>query len=280
MGPDRRIAEYISANRRTYTREAITQQLMDAGYHREAIDATWSALETPDPDSRRDTGFWGRFWWMLIGVNLAVLLLVGLLTGIIGYPEQYWLLGILAVIMAIGALIAWAIVAATGPDKMSRTGSTIVGLVIPGIFALLIGGSCYALIGAVPPPPRSGTLEVEAGEVSGSGPATCHLNQPGGGFSVFAEIAGNPSLSVDVNTFPPAGGPPTDEVQSVSIFVQDERGIFYSNSSGDAELTSEVTERGLTGSVTFTGLAPDIPASEFEDDPPEPLSGTVSWTCE
>ena len=281
MGPDRRIADYIAANRRRYTREAITQQLLDAGYSQESIDATWAALDAPDPDSRPDTGFWGRFWWMLIGVNLVVLLGVGLLTGLLGNLEQGGiLLGILAVVLAIGALISWGIVAAVGPDKMGRTGSTIVGIAIPGILALLIGGGCYALIGSIGPPPRSGTLELDAGELSGSGGATCFVGPGGGGFSVFGQIPGNPSISVNLETFPPQGGPPTDEVQNVSIFVEDERGRSYSNASGAAELTSEVADGGLTGTVTFSDLPSDTPASEFEGGAPEPISGTVTWTCD
>jgi hypothetical protein len=281
MGPDRRIADYIAANRKRYTREAITQQLTDAGYSQESIAATWAALDAPDPDSRPDTGFWGRFWWMLIGVNLAVLLGVGLLTGLFANLEQGgFLLAILAVLLAIGALISWGIVAATSPDKMSRTGSTIIGITIPLIFALLIGGTCFALVGTIGPPPRSGTLELDAGELSGSGRATCYVGQPGGGFSVFAEVSGDPNMSVDVNTFPPQGGPPTDEVQNVSIFVQDERGTSYGNSRGNAELSSEVGDGGLNGTVTFSGLTSDVFAEGTAPEASEGISGTITWTCD
>ena len=59
---DQRIADYIRDHRGTYTREALTQQLIDAGYTREAIDATWAALDTPDPDDTAGEGFWGRFF--------------------------------------------------------------------------------------------------------------------------------------------------------------------------------------------------------------------------
>ena len=82
-GPDRRIADYISANRGTFTREAITQQLLDAGYEQGAIDATWAVLDTPDPDDVVGEGFWGRFWIYLIGINVVALLLVGVLTQMI-----------------------------------------------------------------------------------------------------------------------------------------------------------------------------------------------------
>jgi hypothetical protein len=281
MGPDRRIAEFIAQNRRTYTREAITQQLIDAGYSREAIQATWAALEAPDPDSTPDTGFWGRFWWMLIGVNLVVLLGVGVLTGLLFNLEQGApLLGALAVVLAIGALISWGIVAAVGPDKMGRTGSTTVGITIPLVMALLIGGGCYALIGSIGPPPRTGTLELDAGELSGSGSATCYVGQAGGGFSVFGQITGNPLVSVDVNTFPMDGGPPTDEVQNVSIFVEDERGTHYGPVAGETELTSNVDGGGLTGTVSFSNLRSDAAGEPFEGEAPEPISGSITWSCD
>ena len=82
-GPDRRIADYISANRGKFTREAITQQLLDAGYEQGAIDATWAVLDTPDPDDVVGEGFWGRFWIYLIGLNVVAFLLVGVATQLI-----------------------------------------------------------------------------------------------------------------------------------------------------------------------------------------------------
>ena len=94
---DQRIADYIRDHRGTYTREALTQQLLDAGYTREAIDATWAALDTPDPDDTAGEGFWGRFFLVLIGINVAVLVLVGLGTGSFSSPERLGLLAILGV---------------------------------------------------------------------------------------------------------------------------------------------------------------------------------------
>ena len=44
---DPRIADFIRDNRRRYTREAIRQQLIQAGHDPAAIDATWAALDAP-----------------------------------------------------------------------------------------------------------------------------------------------------------------------------------------------------------------------------------------
>ena len=67
---DPRIGDFISKNRKKYTREAITQQLVEAGHDPADIDATWAALDTPDPDEAglAGEGFWSRFFLFLIGL--------------------------------------------------------------------------------------------------------------------------------------------------------------------------------------------------------------------
>jgi hypothetical protein len=283
---DPNIADFIRANRRTYTREAITQQLLDAGYDRAAIDATFAALEAPDPDQTAGEGFWGRFFLILVGINVAVLLLVGLGTGALFSPERILLLGVLAVVLAIFALIAWGIVAATGPTKMGRTTATVIGVVIPLAFALMVGGACYALVGAIGPPPRTGTLEIQVeapGNISGSGTATCYVGQSGGGFSVFGQRDGTPYVSVSIDTFSPEGGPGTGEVRNVSISIEpgsaNDPGRMYGNFGGGGELESDVRRDGLEGTVTFSNLGVDT-FEPTEGPDPDPISGSVSWNCE
>ena len=145
MGPDRRIADYISANRGKFTREAITQQLLDAGYEQGSIDATWAVLDAPDPDDVVGEGFWGRFWIYLIGLNVVAFLLVGVATQMI--PN------------AVGPRsgprgragdrrgdLPWH----RRPHRVRRglgRGTAIaIGGIVPLIFTFLIAGSCYALV--------------------------------------------------------------------------------------------------------------------------------------
>lgn len=283
---DPSIADFIRAHRRKYTRAAITQQLLEAGHDRTAIDATWAALDAPDPDETAGEAFWGRFFLILIGINLAVLLLVGLGTGSLFTPERFGLLGILAVVLAIGALISWGIVAATGPAKMGRTTATVIGTVIPLVLALLLGGTCYALLGSLGPPPRTGALEIQVeapGSISGRGSATCYVGQSGGGFSVFGERASTPRVTVSIDTFPPEGGPMTDEIRNVTVSIEPvsetDPGRTYSNQAGAAQLASDVSRGGLAGTVTFSNLPSDAGA-ELEGPAPDAISGSVSWNCE
>ncbi|MCA1572752.1 MAG: hypothetical protein LC798_21160 [Chloroflexi bacterium] len=162
---DPRIADFIRANRRRYTRDVIREQLIKAGHAPADIDATWAALDTPDPDAVVGQGFWGRFWLFLIGLNVAVFLLVVVFTGMLASFAQgtFVIAVVLGIALTIGALIAWGIVAATGPAQMGRTTAMAIGGIIPLIFALLIGGSCYAMVGAIgppPPPAHEGVMEL------------------------------------------------------------------------------------------------------------------------
>ena len=282
---DTRIADFIRDHRKRYTREAITQQLLEAGYDRASIDATWAALDTPDVDDTAGEGFWGRFFVVLVGINAAVVVLVGVLTGSFGSPERLGLLGILAVALAIGALIAWAIVAATGPARMGRTTATVIGLAIPLVFALLIGGTCYALLGAMGPPPRTGTLELGVelpGVPGGSGTATCSVAD-GAGFSVYGQVEGTRFVSVSIDGYP-EGGDPVGEVANLAISVEpatpSAQSESWSTYAGSGQLDSQVSRDGLEGTVTFTDLASDLSGPEFEGPDPDPISGSISWSCE
>jgi hypothetical protein len=299
---DPRIADYIRAHRRRFTREAIRQKLIDAGHDPGDIDATWAALAS-DPDDTAGEGFWGRFALIVIGLNAAVFLLVVLATGMLNVPV---LAVVLAIVLAIGALIAWGIVALTGPTKMGRTTAMVIGVSIPLLFALLIGGSCYALVGAIgppPEPPRSGSMELEVGaplEFSGSGPAFCQIYDPPSGFSIYAQegslgtIDGR-RLHASVDSFrgepaqpgvqgqtPAPGGEGSQSINiNISLLPQSEADPPMEWFLGpETQLELDVASNGLSGTVSFEGLQ----AVEFEEPQPgageDSLSGTISWTCE
>jgi hypothetical protein len=285
---DQRIADYIRANRDRYTREAIRQQLVDAGYDPAVIERTWAILDTPDADDVAGPGFWRRFALILLGVNVGIFLVVGLLSGmLLNVGASAVLLIIFAVVLVIGALIAWGIVALTGPARMNPTTATVIGSIIPLFFALLIGGSCYALVGTIGPPPRSGTMELTLGpplELSASGPAMC--SSRGVGFSVnTSELRTDDGRTMNASLYVPpanAGGPSVPEL-FVGFFqaAADDAPVSWSPGP-DTVVSVDAAPDGLSGSATFEGLAPELfgpPGSE----PPvgtEPLSGTLTWTCE
>lgn len=289
---DPRIADYIRANRRRYTRDAITQQLVEAGHDRDEVERTWAALEAPDPDAEAGEGFWKRFALILIGVNLAVFLAVGLLTGMLtNLPAgSFVLVVVFGVALVIGALIAWGLVAATGPAKMSPTTALVVGSVIPIVFALLVGGTCYALVGAVglpPPPPTEGVMQVRLDaplNIQQEVRATCQSSGGGGdeSFNVYAEFAGGDGeqFFVSVGAFQPAPGAPPEP----SVFVSLGSGPGWGSEMATGAAEMDAALGGLSGSMSFEGL-PAMPMEGREPGGPdtpagEPLSGEITWTCE
>jgi hypothetical protein len=303
---DQRIADYIARNQGRYTREAIRQQLIDAGHDPADIDATWAILDTPDPDEAgvAGEGFWPRFFLFLIGLNVAVFLLVALSTGMLGNLAFGGgaIAGVFAVALGIGALLAWAIVAAVGPAKLGRTTAIVIGGVIPLVFALLIGGSCYALasaIGPPPPPPREGVMELEIEapmRFSGSGAAFCQIPADGSGFSIYTQegrlgMIDGRQVHASVDSFSPGlgpeGGPAPEPAasgepgRSVSVYIflfarteSDPPRDWFA--SPDTQLEIDADPDGLSGTVTFEGLEPP----QSDGPPQEPMSGTIRWSCE
>jgi hypothetical protein len=280
---DPRIGDFISKNRKRYTREAITQQLLEAGHDRADIDATWSALDTPDPDEAglAGEGFWSRFFLFVVGLNVAVFLVVALTTGMFTNFAGGGgaLAGVFAVALGIGALISWGIVAAVGPDKMGRTTATIIGAIIPLVFALLIGGSCFALAGAIGPPPLpsiEGEMELQIDEpftLAESGAAFCQPYRDTSSYSVssndLGRIEGNPVyVSIDAYEVEPG----RREVNLTVSAEGPETGQFWSNNV-ESRLETDVADDGFSGTITFEALFPG------EGNAADTISGSISWNC-
>jgi hypothetical protein len=288
---DPRIADYIRANRKKFTRQAITDQLVEAGHDRAEVERTWAALETPDPDAVAGQGFWGRFALIVIGINVAVLVIIGLLTGALQNAAAGGLLFLVtfAIILGIGALISWGIVAATGPSKLSPTTALVIGIAIPLVMALLLGGSCFALIGGLgggsftpvaPSQPGVLTINVEgAFELDTTADANCQPfgETPGEGFAINASThdAEGREVTVDVSAHPTPGG----TLDAVVYVGRDpgspETGTFWSDegpSSGQGDEMVEFAE----GRVEFTQLQG---FSNETGEATEPINGELSWTC-
>ena len=288
---DPRIGDFISKNRKKYTREAISQQLIEAGHDPADIDATWAALDTPDPDEAAlaGEGFWSRFFLFLIGLNVAVFLLVLFLTPLF---EQLTagggvVVGVFAVALGIGALISWGIVAAVGPAKLGRTTAVVIGGIIPLVFALLIGGSCFALASAIGQPPLpalSGQMELRIDppmEFEGSGEAFCQPQRDGTSFSVRAEGLGTIDgrrVAASVDRYE-AQVNESVTTMYVTLVPNAEDGLYSEWSEGpDSRIELDAGGDTQSGTVTFENLAPLEMGPEI--DTGEPISGTITWTCE
>ena len=292
MGPDPRIADFISANRRRLTREAITGQLREAGYAQEAIDATWAALDARDPDDVAGEGFWGRFWVWLIGMNVAVWLLVGVVTRML--PNSIGLAAILGIAMAIGAAISLGLVALTRPDRLGRGAAIAIGAIVPLFITFLIAGACYALVGAIgsPPPPAlrwTLTLQIDPPRaLEATGPASCQPPPEGDSFyNVYTESSISTSegaVSVFVNAFGEA--PAAEPVPLLGITIEGPTGfVEYQPAQGGSDgVIAAPGSSATSGSLTFEGFLP-IEAFDEQGQPidrfdADPISGSVNWRCD
>ena len=291
---DPRIEAYIRANRKRYTRDAINQRLLESGHDRAAIDATWTALETHDPDALAGEGFWGRFALFVVVLNVAALLLVGIVSGMLLGGGGIFVIVILGVALAIGALIAWAIVAVTHPTEMGRGTAMAVGGLVPLLFTFLIAGSCYALVGGITgggTPSVQGTITLQIDppmEAETSGLVFCQPSPDGASsFAVYSgemgEVGGR-MVYVSVDSFafvdegggpapaPPAGEQPTN--LNIGLAPRNESDAPQDWHTGPrTELDAEVAPDGLSGTIRFENLT----SSTFEEG--DALSGTVTWDC-
>ena len=295
MGPDRRIADYISANRSKFTREAITQQLLESGYERQSIEATWDVLDTPDPDDVAGEGFWGRFWIYLIGLNAVAFLLVGLATQML--PNSVGLAAVLAVALGIGALIALGIVAITRPERLGRGVAIAIGGIVPFIFTFLIAGSCYGLVlslGGISPPPLTGTVTVQIDpplSLEATGDAGCQ--PPPRGETYINIYTTSPIDSsegpINVSVYASPQAVEGELIPTVSISIGDpaQGPVLDYQPQGPDQSEGIVLEPGSTatsGSLTFEGFLPaeafDQQGNPIDRSDADPISGTISWSCD
>jgi hypothetical protein len=143
------INEYIAANRDRYTREAITQQLVEAGYRREDVDAAWLEVERaqlpPAPPAAAEapigSAFWRPFWLLLVGANVVVFLLVGLVTGFLTTPGGDLPAVLFGIVLLVGMGLTVLMVAGLRPTRLARRRALLVGAVVTIAMASLLGGT-------------------------------------------------------------------------------------------------------------------------------------------
>jgi hypothetical protein len=295
---DPRIVDYIRQHRDRYTRDAIRQRLTEAGYNPPEIDATWAALESETRDSGT-TGsprFWRYFWVWAAATYLLAFAVVVMATGLLTRGGMTPVALVYAIALGIALLAAWGIVAATRPAHRSRGTALAIGGVIPLVFALLVGGSCYGLIGTPPPQPRSGLMELHLEPphaFDGSGAATCQATTGGTGFGVRAEnvgMLGGSQVSVSIDAFggvpkAPDAPLPSGLFDQISVYITllpasgNEPEAGYNNVTGSG-LELDASADGFVGTVTFRELSSVPVGVNGEPTGQDSVSGSISWRCE
>lgn len=142
------IRRYLEEHGETYTTEALRRGLLDAGHSPGEVDDAlreWQADRSrPDvPEDRRRA-----FGWWAFGLHAAALALVAL--WLFTRPDGFMsgMAQITLFILALALLIGWAISRPIG-QRMLPGSSLSVALIVPAISALLIGGSCFAMLGGL-----------------------------------------------------------------------------------------------------------------------------------
>ena len=288
---DPAIRSYLDEHGATYTRDALRSSLVAAGHDPAAIDAALGEWETErarggaDPAKARTFGQWALR--LHIAAVVAVFLLIVVLKG----PTAIGLALLGCAVLAVALVIGWAISSLIGRALLPATG-VILALIVPAISALILGGTCFALLNSlVGTPPRQGTvsLEILAPQAfDESGAASCYVD------------SGTPS--VQVNSQQPLGtldgktvgvsvswygddpnNPAPASSTSISVFLNPTGEGEGSTSFGaifSTKLDVDVAKDALSGTIRFDGLAAEPAGAPDEQPTPEVISGSVSWNCD
>jgi hypothetical protein len=280
------IEAYLRDNGARYTTKALRQQLIHAGHDAAEIDAALQETEAGRaPQFAATRASRSRFWWSVIGLHLAVLVLVSIWV----FTKSYTYAPIAAIILALMLLVGLAISGLIGGALVPRTG-LMAALIVPVISALGLGGICLATISGtqIHTPPRPGVMDLRIDpplSFEGSGPAECVI--PEGGFSVYGPDLGTLDGRLVSASLSSAGDPASQPSASASyrtvylhVNLLPRVGVGRETAygvPGDGTVELGAATYGLSGTLTFEGLV----AQEFEGHVTgPPISGTITWTCE
>ena len=142
MNPE--ILRYITANRNTYTREAITRQLIEAGHNPAEIQRTWESIEVQRIDRlTRDRAFW-RYFFIYVVVLYGLTFVVYALR----FGTDFGLFSIiLGVFLLLGALTSILLVRAKRAAAMGAVSGALIAALIPFVTLVIIAGLCSMMVG-------------------------------------------------------------------------------------------------------------------------------------
>ena len=142
------IQEYLARHGREYTPEALRRGLVDAGHDPAEVDEAldeWRATgggSSPDAAART---FSRWAFWLHVAALVAMFVLVLAANGF----DAFGLATFGALVLILFLLLGWVISSWIGRALLPRTGLA-VALVFPAVSALLLGGTCVALLGGFP----------------------------------------------------------------------------------------------------------------------------------
>lgn len=287
MNPE--IKRYLDDHGATYTRDALRASLIDAGHDPAAVDAAlvqWEATRTgtgADPERRRTFGRWA------IGLHAAALVAVFILIVFLKGTTAVGLALLGCAVLGVALVIGWVISSLIGRALLPSAG-VILALVVPAISALLLGGTCFALLNtAIGTPPRQGTVHLEIlapRAFDGSGDASCYVGGGSAGVQVNSQSLGTldgKPVSASLGWYgDDPNNPAPGSSTSISVFLdatgEGEGPVFFSVIFS-TKLEVDPAPDGLTGTIRFEGLAAEPTGAPGQPSTPEVISGSVSWDC-
>jgi hypothetical protein len=158
--PPQDVLDYIRINSATYTREVIDRELREAGHSQETIDAAWRAtaieVAAAPPASVVHTV---QFWVLLIVVACVALTIVpivslsfsGLLSSVVANTGVGSGNGVVVILTILLPLLLCYLIIGAGAwliyrhDQAAGLG-IVTGLVVAFVIAVIIAGTCAAIV--------------------------------------------------------------------------------------------------------------------------------------
>jgi hypothetical protein len=138
---DPKIADFIRTNRGRYTREAITQRLVEAGHAREEVDWTWDRLAEGEPMTGPAGTNMAPYVWIAFGLG-GLVIVYFIVTAYFNPILMGWLL-------AYVLLALWPALWLSRQRPSSTGGVVAIVVAAPLIFVLIGGGICLATIAVI-----------------------------------------------------------------------------------------------------------------------------------
>jgi hypothetical protein len=139
------IEKYIWANRATYSREAITAELLKQGYSEADINTAWKALSNENSGIVKRREFWNILYAFLLGVPLVDGLIALFVKVLAGFNTAFSLsLFLFIAALLIGLNISIYLWQKKPVIARGLLAGVLLSLVLPFIPVIIIGGICSA----------------------------------------------------------------------------------------------------------------------------------------
>ena len=147
---NQQLLRYITANRDTYTREAITRRLIARGHDPAEIEQAWESIEPRSEGMLpRDRTFW-RYFFIYVVVLYGLTFVVYALR----LDPNAWgggmILMILGVFLLLGAVTSLLLVRARGAAARGAVSGVLTAVLIPFVPLVIIIGLCSMMVTAPP----------------------------------------------------------------------------------------------------------------------------------